>query len=110
MLRLSRVEFWDLTPGEFRHAVEGYQEAQRDSIEINHTLLAWQTAHMINIWLPEGKKLTLDDLMGKEKKIVPVRKKSEISLSKKREQQKNIFDSLLKGGLKWQTGQPKTSE
>lgn len=57
-----------MTPREFFLTVEGYTRAQ----EAETRRAAWQACIVANVWLPRGKRLTVDDLLGKRADGAPV--------------------------------------
>lgn len=55
-------EFWDMTLWEFSLACEGFSvRHDRDM-----SMLAWQTAHLLQPYVKKGDKLTANMLLGKE--------------------------------------------
>jgi len=60
---IGPFDFWKLTPAELTKQVEAY--AWRDEQAWRKT--AWQTAHLLNIWLKKEDRVTVDDLLPKHK-------------------------------------------
>ena len=52
-------DFWRLTPSEFEELIKAYE--WKDEQVWQRT--AWQTMHLINIWLDKKDKITLEDLI-----------------------------------------------
>jgi hypothetical protein len=71
-LGLKPDEFWKLTPNEIFEMAEGYQER----VDTQMHLLAWHAANIMNIHLK--KKVTVNKLLGKEKKMSQVEIDKEI--------------------------------
>ena len=55
-------QFWKMTPGEFEDYAEGWswreENRKRD--------IAWQTANLMNVWLKDKDRVTVEDLLKKE--------------------------------------------
>jgi hypothetical protein len=65
---IGPFDFWKLTPAELTKQVEAY--TWRDEQAWRKT--AWQTAHLLNIWLKKEDRITVDDLLQKEKPKEPM--------------------------------------
>ncbi len=60
-LRLSLVQFEDLTPKEFHHALRAETEKEQRAFERLAQLACW----VINPWAGGGKPLTVRDLLSR---------------------------------------------
>lgn len=59
-------EFWGLTPAEIGEMADGYEEKMNMQMQ----MLAWHAANLMNIHLERRNMVTVDKLLGKEKKIM----------------------------------------
>jgi hypothetical protein len=67
---ISLDEFWgradDITTGMTLAELDLAVEAYRHRIEMQHELLAWHAANIMNMWTKRGRSITADKLMGRE--------------------------------------------
>ena len=62
-LGLSLDEFYDMTPSELSGAINSHHEAR--NLETRHMMemIRWQTCYLLNVHIPEGKRLKPIDLL-----------------------------------------------
>lgn len=65
-LELTPEQFWEYTPAEIHRLAEGYNWRYQSK----RTLIAWQTAMLINIQLPQDERLTVDEILNPEQTTV----------------------------------------
>lgn len=60
-LCLTHSQFWELTPKELNQLADGYLQREENDMQ----KLAWQTAHIMNLF--SKRKVKIEDLLKKSK-------------------------------------------
>jgi Phage tail assembly chaperone protein, TAC len=89
-LGIKPDEFWSMIPREFFLLVEAYNEEVEREFEVYQHLLAWHAANIMNASGNLKRSVTVDKLLGKNKK-------KKVSLSRE-EQKKKLEDLKRKFG------------
>lgn len=55
-------DFWNMTPAEFLLQVKAHNWREDQAWQ----KLAWQTAHIMNVWLKKEDRVSIDDLLPKK--------------------------------------------
>jgi hypothetical protein len=89
-LGIKPDEFWSMIPREFFLLVESYNAEMEREFEVYQHLLAWHAANIMNASGNLKRSVTVDKLLGKNKK-------KKVSLSRE-EQKKQLEDLKRKFG------------
>jgi hypothetical protein len=89
-LGIKPDEFWSMIPREFYLLVESYNAEVEREFEVYQHLLAWHAANIMNASGNLKRSVTVDKLLGKNKK-------KKVSLSRE-EQKKQLEDLKRKFG------------
>jgi hypothetical protein len=89
-LGIKPDEFWSMIPREFFLLVESYNAEVEREFEVYQHLLAWHAANIMNASGNLKRSVTVDKLLGKNKK-------KKVSLSRE-EQKKQLEDLKRKFG------------
>lgn len=89
-LGIKPDEFWSMIPREFFFLVESYNAEVEREFEVYQHLLAWHAANIMNASGNLKRSVTVDKLLGKNKK-------KKVSLSRE-EQKKQLEDLKRKFG------------
>jgi hypothetical protein len=84
-LGIKPDEFWSMIPREFYLLVESYNAEMEREFEVYQHLLAWHAANIMNASGNLKRSVTVDKLLGKNKKK---------KLSLNREEQKKQLEDL----------------